>query len=199
MAGEVDFWFDFASTYAFLSALRIEQEAARRDVTVRWRPFLLGPIFAAQGWSDSPFNIYPAKGRYMWRDVERRAARFGIAFRQPDPAGPRFPQASLLAARAAFVADAAGQGPAFCKAVFAAEFIDGRDIAEPAVLSEIGDPLGLADLPARASSAEIKASLRANVEEAVGLGLFGAPSFVTRGEMYWGDDRLDDALDWAAA
>ena len=67
----VEFWFEFASTYSYPAAMRIEAVAARDDVTVVWRPFLLGPVFAAQGWKDSPFNIYPAKGRYMWRDLER--------------------------------------------------------------------------------------------------------------------------------
>ncbi|MFT3967301.1 MAG: 2-hydroxychromene-2-carboxylate isomerase [Sphingobium sp.] len=198
MAATVDFWFDFASTYSFLSALRIEGEAARRGVTVNWRPFLLGPIFAAQGWNDSPFNLYPAKGRYMWRDLERRAARFGIAFRRPDPDGPGFPQASLLAARAAIVALDQGQGPAFCKAVFTAEFAGGRDIADREVIAHIGETLGLRDVLTGASSPDCKARLRANVEEAVATGLFGAPAFVVKGELFWGDDRLEDALDWAA-
>jgi 2-hydroxychromene-2-carboxylate isomerase len=195
MAGEVEFWFDFASTYSCLSALRIEDEAARLDVTVRWRPFLLGPIFAAQGWNDSPFNIYPAKGRYMWRDVERRAERLGITFRRPE----QFPQASLLAARMALVALEAGQGPAFCRAAFAAEFGEGRDIGDPAVVGGIGEALGLRDGLEAASSPEIKGALRANVEEAMAKGVFGAPSFLTKGELFWGDDRLDDALGWASS
>ncbi|MET0365519.1 MAG: DsbA family protein, partial [Sphingobium sp.] len=163
-----------------------------------WRPFLLGPIFAAQGWGDSPFNLYPAKGRYMWRDLERRAERFGIAFRRPDPAGPAFPQASLLAARAALVALEAGKGPAFCKAVFAAEFQEGADIADPAVIARIGETVGLRDSVTDAGSAPIKAQLRRNVEKAIAQGVFGAPSFVAKGELFWGDDRLEDALDWAA-
>jgi 2-hydroxychromene-2-carboxylate isomerase len=198
MAGEVEFWFDFASTYSYLSAMRVEAEAARRDVTVRWRPFLLGPIFVAQGWDDSPFNIYPAKGRYMWRDLERRAERFGIPFRGPEADGPRFPQASLLAARASLVAFEAGQGPAFCKVVFAAEFAEGRDIADPTLIAEIGGTLGLPEILADAASPAIKNGLRGNVEVAVARGIFGAPAFITRGELFWGDDRLEDALEWAS-
>lgn len=195
MAAEVDYWFDFASTYSYLSAMRIEEEAARRDVIVRWRPFLLGPIFAAQGWRDSPFNIYPSKGRYMWRDLARRAARFGIAFRQPDT----FPQASLLAARAALVAIDAGQGPDFCKAVFAAEFAHGRDIADAALIDAIGETLGLRDVSKCAGSPGIKARLREQCDEAMARDLFGAPSFIAKSELFWGDDRLEEALDRAAA
>ena len=76
------------------------RELSYADVRVRFRPFLLGPIFKAQGWTTSPFNLYPEKGRYMWRDLERLCADLDVPFRRPDP----FPQNSLLAARVALVA-----------------------------------------------------------------------------------------------
>ena len=97
MPATIDFWFDFASTYSYLTAMRIRPLAAAAGVVVRFRPFLLGPIFKAQGWDTSPFSIYQAKGRYMWRDLERLAADLELPFRRPDP----FPQNSLLAARVA--------------------------------------------------------------------------------------------------
>jgi 2-hydroxychromene-2-carboxylate isomerase len=81
----LDFWFDFASTYSYPAAARIRPLAAEAKVQVRFRPFLLGPIFKAQGWDTSPFNIYEAKGRYMWRDMERLAENLGLPFRRPDP------------------------------------------------------------------------------------------------------------------
>ena len=93
----LEFWYEFASTYSYLTAMRIEPLAEAAGVDIRWRPFLLGPIFAAQGWTSSPFNLFPAKGRYMWRDMERQAAALGVPFRKPDP----FPQNALLAARVA--------------------------------------------------------------------------------------------------
>ena len=96
MAG-AEFWYEFASTYSYPAALRVAALAEERGVSLVWRPFLLGPIFAAQGWRDSPFNIYPAKGRYMWRDVERTCEAMGVPFKRPEP----FPQPSLLAARVA--------------------------------------------------------------------------------------------------
>ena len=104
----VDFWFDFASTYSYPAAMRIGDAAERAGVAVRFRPFLLGPIFKAQGWDTSPFNIYEAKGRYMWRDLERLCADLELPFRRPEP----FPQNSLLAARIALVglAPALGRG-----------------------------------------------------------------------------------------
>src|SRR4051794_33017522 len=79
----LDFWFDFASTYSYLAAARIRPLAAAAKVQVRFRPFLLGPIFKAQGWDTSPFNLYEAKGRYMWRDMERLAAELSLPFRRP--------------------------------------------------------------------------------------------------------------------
>ena len=70
----IEFWFEFASTYSYLSVMRIERAAQAAGVDIAWKPFLLGPVFLALGWNDSPFNIYPPKGRYMWRDLERLAA-----------------------------------------------------------------------------------------------------------------------------
>ncbi|MDE2577273.1 MAG: 2-hydroxychromene-2-carboxylate isomerase [Hyphomicrobiales bacterium] len=190
------FWYDFASTYSYPAAMRVEPAAAARGVLVRWRPFLLGPLFADQGWRDSPFNIYPAKGRYMWRDMERICQARGLPFARP----PVFPQNSLRAARIATIL----QGPArvaFSQAVYAAEFGRGEAIDGEAALGAI---LAALDLPAEALLAEAggepaKVALRKSGEEAKSLGLFGAPAFTTAsGELFWGDDRLDAALDWAA-
>ena len=81
---ELQFWYEFASTYSYLAVMRIDALASAEGIAVRWRPFLLGPIFAAQKWNDSPFNIYPAKGRYMWRDLELRTRAIGVPFVRPD-------------------------------------------------------------------------------------------------------------------
>lgn len=191
----VAFWYDFASTYSYLSAMRIGAQAAAAGVGVCWRPFLLGPLFKAQGWTDSPFNIYPVKGRYMWRDLERLCAKEGFAFRRPSV----FPRHGVLAARVALVADREGWCPLFSEAVFTANFADDREIAEPATLAAILEDLGRpADaVLARATAAETKAALRAQTEQAMRLGIFGAPSFVAGGELFWGNDRLEDALAWA--
>jgi 2-hydroxychromene-2-carboxylate isomerase len=192
----LDFWYEFASTYSFLSALRIEALAGEAGVTLRWRPFLLGPIFAAQGWTTSPFNLYPQKGRYMWRDVSRRAGRQGLAIVRPET----FPQNSLVAARIALAGREAGWTPAFSRSVFRAQFCEGRDIADDAVLTAAlreasADP---SQAMAAARSEETRGRLRAEIELAKSLGIFGAPTFVTEdGELFWGDDRLEDALDWA--
>jgi 2-hydroxychromene-2-carboxylate isomerase len=192
----LDFWFDFASTYSYPAAMRAGRLAEDAGVTLRFRPFLLGPIFKAQGWDNSPFNLYGAKGRYMWRDLERLCHELRIPFRRPNP----FPQHSLLAARVAFAGLATGWFDDFCRAVFRAQFGEGRPIADESVITGLLGELGLdaASIMTLAQTAEIKTRLRLQTEEAQRLGIFGAPSFVTAdGELFWGNDRLEPALAWA--
>lgn len=191
----LSFWFDFASTYSYPAAMRIAEWAGACNVAIVWRPFLLGPIFADQGWRNSPFNIYPAKGRYMWRDLERVCAAEGLPFVQPDP----FPQHSLLAARVANALEGEARAR-FCRAVFSEEFGRGRSIDSEDFISTLLRDQGLpAEALVRANSEEVKAALRSGVEEARNLGIFGAPSFVAPdGELFWGFDRLQAALDWVA-
>lgn len=193
---EIAFWYDFASTYSYLSAMRIEALAADAEVRVSYRPFLLGPIFKAQGLTSSPFVVNPGKGRYMARDIGRIAAARGLEFHVPEP----FPAHSLNAARIAMVAVAEGWIAPFTRAVFAAEFAAREDIASNDVLARIVSGLGhdptrvLAD----ASTPASKTALRDATEAAAGTGIFGAPTFITSdGELFWGDDRLEQALGWA--
>ena len=190
------FWFEFASTYSYLSAMRIEEMARKADVEVIWKPFLLGPIFKAQNWDTSPFNLYPAKGRYMVRDIERIAQARGLVFRLPEP----FPQNGLLAARLALAGLEQGWGPAFIRSVFSLEFAEQQNIAERSTLATALAAAGASpnDAFEQALSQEIKIKLRGNTEEAQARGIFGAPSFTTEsGELFWGDDRLENALLWS--
>ncbi|TVR10102.1 MAG: 2-hydroxychromene-2-carboxylate isomerase [Salinarimonadaceae bacterium] len=192
----IEFWYEFASTYSYLSAMRIEDAATAAGVDIRWRPFLLGPIFSTQGWNTSPFNIYPAKGRYMWRDMEREAARTGLRLRRPAP----FPQNSLTATRVALLGADEPWGPTFSRAVFDKAFGEGLSIEEPSAIRDLVALVGLdSDSIMRNATAEAnKTRLRAVTEEARSRGLFGAPTFFTEdGEMFWGNDRLDQALAWA--
>jgi 2-hydroxychromene-2-carboxylate isomerase len=193
---KLEFWYDFASTYSYLSAMRIEDLATAAGVEIIYRPFLLGPIFKAQGLNTSPFVLNPAKGRYMARDIERIAAARGRAFHMPEP----FPAHSLAAARIGMVAEQEGWITAFTPAVFVAEFADRADIAAPETLARIVTDLGHdpARIMDRTSSDEVKSALRARTEAAAGKGIFGAPTFVADdGEFFWGDDRLEAALAWA--
>lgn len=191
----LDFWCELASPYTYLAAMRIEPLAAAAGVELAWQPFALGPIFAAVGWSTSPFEIYPAKGRYMWRDVAREAAALGLPLRRPS----QFPRNSVAAARIALLGVERGWGPAFIRAALAANFADDRDIAAADVLDDLLAGLGL-DGPAlrdEAISPGRKPALRAATERATALGIFGAPMFAVGDELFWGNDRLERALAWA--
>ncbi|MCW9034667.1 MAG: 2-hydroxychromene-2-carboxylate isomerase [Rhodospirillales bacterium] len=194
MTKSIDFWYEFASTYSYLSVMRIEGEAAKRGVSVNWKPFLLGPIFHSQGWDNSPFNIYPAKGRYMWRDMVRRCRRIGLPFKVPEV----FPVHSVKAARVAWVGANEGWGAAYSQRVFTAQFAEGRNIADREVLKEILEELKLESdrIMALIEESPVKDGLRKQTEEATSLGIFGAPSFMVGDELFWGDDRLEEALEW---
>lgn len=195
MKDVLEFWFDFASTYSYLTAMRIEEKANARDLCVVWKPFLLGPIFAKQGWSTSPFIIYPAKGTYMVHDLKRLCRDRGLPpFRLPD----QIPAHSVLASRIALIGLDETWGVAFYKAVFEAEFSQGLDIADDnilrTILSELAqDPVYVFE---QALDIKNKQRLKEQTDQAERQGLFGAPSFVTPGgELFWGDDRLEQALD----
>jgi 2-hydroxychromene-2-carboxylate isomerase len=195
MKSSLTFWYEFASTYSWLAAERIEALAAAADIEVLWRPFLLGPIFAAQGWTSSPFNLYPAKGRNMWRDMERQCALMGLPpVKPPDP----FPQNSLLAARFATALPPAAR-PKFSCAVYRAQFTQGQPITDRAVLTAILRDVGTpAEMLAAAETVETKSMLRQATDAAQSLGIYGAPSFTTgSGELFWGNDRLEQAIAWA--
>jgi 2-hydroxychromene-2-carboxylate isomerase len=176
--------------------MRVEKAAQSARVDLEYCPFLLGPIFAKQGWNDSPFNIYPAKGRYMWRDLERLCTGLSLPFRKPTV----FPRNGLLAARVATVGRNEAWGPPFVRGAFRANFADDRDIASTEVVSAVLESVGQdpAAVLARAASQEIKQELRARTEAAQALGMFGAPSFVVDGELFWGNDRLEAAVAWAS-
>jgi 2-hydroxychromene-2-carboxylate isomerase len=193
---ELDFWFEYGSTYSYLSVARIGAIADAAGVTVRWRPFLLMPILIGEGLSQGPFLAFPRKTAYMWRDLERRAARHGLPYRKPS----RYPPENvLLTARIGLLAERGGWCRAFTERTFALHWTEDRMIGSEdniaTVLALLGkDP---AAVVAAAQTAENKAALKAQTEEASTLGLFGAPSFVVDGELFWGDDRLEEAIDWA--
>jgi len=195
VSAALEFWFEFASTYSYPAAMRVGQVAAAAGVAVTWRPFLLGPIFFAQGWQDSPFNVYPVKGRYMWRDLARICDDLGLPLRRPSV----FPRPSLPAARLARAAAGEPWIGEFVRGVYHANFAEDRDVADPAVVGEVLAALGVAPEPWLARTAEptVKDALRAQTERAQALGIFGAPSFTIGDELFWGNDRLERAVAWA--
>jgi 2-hydroxychromene-2-carboxylate isomerase len=189
-AQPIELWFEFASTYSYLGV----EAAGKLDVPVVYKPFLLGPIFHAQGWNDSPFNLYPAKGKYMFRDMERLCHDAGLPWRFPST----FPRSGLLAARVAIAHEGAAWLPSFYRSVYRANFGYDRDITSADVISELLSEQKL-DAPAileRAQSAAAKAALRDQTARASALGIFGAPTWVVDGELFWGSDRLPNAIAW---
>jgi len=192
----LEFWFEFASTYSYLAASRIEALATEAGVHVVYRPFLLGPIFQRHGWNDSPFNLYPDKGRYMWRDLERICAARGLPLRRPSA----FPRGSLLAARICVWGADQPWLPAFVRDVYSANMAEDREIGQREVIAELLFSVGVNAKAALAGAAsdEVKTQLRANTEAAQEAGIFGAPTFRAGKEIFWGDDRLEQALAWAA-
>ena len=191
----IEFWFEFASTYSYPAALRIEHLAAEAGVTVAWKPFLLGPVFQRQGWNDSPFNLYPVKGSYMWRDLERICRLEGLTFRRPS----RFPRNGLLAARVACLGAGEPWCPEFVRGIYRANFAEDREISEPGVVGAVLESVRIApdEVLAKAQTNENKQRLREQTDRAIEMGLFGAPSFVVDGELFWGNDRLEQAIEWA--
>jgi len=193
----IEFWFEFGSNYSYLSALRIEALAGAAGLTVLWRPFLLGPIFRELGWSSSPFVLQAAAGRYMWRDMEREAAKYGLPWRRPTA----FPRSAVKPLRVAVLGAEAPWIGQFCRRVMHQNWVEDLEIDAPeAVLAALA---GLVPDPeavlAAALAPDNKLRLRANTENAGARGVFGAPTFFVGDEMFWGNDRLEDAIACAVA
>jgi len=176
---ELAFWFEFGSNYSYLALMRIEELAQRSGVVLRWRPFLLGPIFRQLGWNTSPFVLQEAKGRYMWRDMEREARKFGLPFVRPSV----FPRVALLPMRVATLGAAEPWMGEFCRRVMRQNWVDDLEIDTPENVLRALD--GLVDEPQAVLAAalldENKLRLRASTEEAQARGIFGATTmFVAR-------------------
>jgi len=196
-AREIEFWLDFGSNYSYLSVMRIEALAAARAVRVVWQPFLLGPIFASFGWSNSPFVLQKEKGEYVWQDMVRQCRKYGLPWRQPT----QFPRLGVLPLRVMLAGAGAPWIAEFARRVMLLNFHLDGDINAPAeigaILTALGQPA--AALLAQAASDPVKQALRAQTEAARVRKVFGAPTFLVGGEMFWGNDRLEDALELAAA
>jgi len=192
---EMDFWVSVGSTYSYLSVMRIDAAADTAGVTVRWRPFNVRTIMIAQ--DNVPFRDKPVKQAYMWRDIARRAARHGLQVRVPAP----YPLPQLeLANRVAILGMEEGWGQDYLRETYRRWMVDGQPAGESPNLDGTLTALGLVprDVVADAESRAVGEALEDATAEAQALGIFGSPSFVVGTEVFWGDDRLEDALDWAA-
>ena len=193
---EIEFWFEFGSNYSYLSVMRIEDEARRRGVRIAWKPFLLGPIFRALGFENSPFVLQKEKGAYVWQDMARQCRKYGLRWTQPST----FPRLGVLPLRVALLGAERPWIGAFCRKVMELNWALDQDINQPEPLARILAELGLpaADILDQAQAEPTKTLLREQTEQARVRGIFGAPTFFVGTEMFWGNDRLDDALLFAA-
>lgn len=192
----IEFWYSIGSTYSYLTVMRINDVAHSAGTKVIWRPFDVRAIMIEQ--KNIPFTNKPVKSAYMWRDIERRAEMYGLPVSLPAP----YPlQELVLANRVAFVGQTEGWVEDYTIESYRLWFVDGLPAgSEPNLsksLKSVGqDPIRVLDL---ANSAEVADGLTAQTEECKELGVFGAPSFVVGSEVFWGDDRLEDALKWSSS
>ena len=190
---EIDFWFTMGSTYSYLTVMRLAEVEAVTGIGFRWRPFHL--LTLLQEMKHIPFADKPAKAAYMWRDIERRAQRYGIPVSIPAP----YPvKQSIVANRIALFGLQEGWGRDFIRAAYRRWLQQGQETGGELNVSESLKEIG--QTPGRvleaANTERISRLLDAETDEARQLGIFGSPTFAVEQELFWGDDRLDDALEW---
>jgi 2-hydroxychromene-2-carboxylate isomerase len=190
----INFWYSIGSTYSYLTVMRLPDVAKATGVEFRWRPYNVRHVMVEQ--NNIPFKDKPVKTAYMWRDIERRAAAYGLTPSIPAP----YPLPGLvLANQIATLGEEEGWVEAYTQATYRRWFEAGQPAGEEPNLSgslkDIGqDP---ARVLASANSDRIVAALASATQEAMELGVFGSPSFAVGSEIFWGDDRLADAIAWA--
>ena len=184
---QVDYFFDYVSPFSFLANTQLAGVAERTGAEFVYRPFFLGGVMQATG--NSPPVTVAAKARYMPSDIQRWCARYGVALTP----NPHFPVNTIHAMRGALVAQERGDLPVYQEALFRAVWQEAKNVGDPQVLRDVVKAAGLdADgILSRIGEQEIKDRLRANTEDAVERGAFGAPTFFLDGEMFFGNDRLD--------
>ena len=189
----IDFWFSIGSTYSYLSVMRLAEVAAATGIDFVWRPFNVRAIMIAQ--NNIPFANKPVKAAYMWRDIGRRAAKYGLSPKLPAP----YPIADLpLANQVALLGMAEGWGRDYVTESYRLWFEEGVSAGAEPNLSDSLRATGQEPkaVLTRATAAEAVERLATETEKAAALGVFGSPTFVVGGEVFWGDDRLDDAMSW---
>ncbi|MCY7294855.1 2-hydroxychromene-2-carboxylate isomerase [Alteromonas sp. a30] len=189
----LEFWYEFSSPYCYLTAKRIAELANEKGFVVDWKPFLLGAVFKAEN-RDAPVSI-PAKAKYMRRDMLRKSKNLGYPYKWPDT----FPTFALVPARIGTAIHGEPWEADFIKGIFELYFEQGVDISgkDPAPIQALLERLGapVAEIFAKLEQAEFKDALKQNTDKAIEIGIFGAPMFFAKGEMFWGDESLEEAVD----
>ena len=195
----VRFYFDFISPFGYFASLRIDALAARYGRQVEWTSMLLG-ISVLKVMKIPAIVDLPLKGAYVIRDAKRYARQNGVEFRRPEAAPASRPvEAGRLFAWAKACDPARSKHVA--AAIYRSYFVDGRDIAEPAVLREccVGAGLDWKAYEAARESGEAAQLLRRNVDESIAAGVFGSPFFIVDGEPFFGAEKLPVVEEWIAS
>lgn len=193
----LEFWIGYGSTYSYLSVMRIDAVASGAGIEIAWKPFNIRQLMIEKGLPSGPFIPRPDKLAYMWRDLERRAQRRGLPYVRPR----QYPVDSQSTVRVAYLAAQQGWCSEFSRKVFHMNFVEGRPIGGTgnleAALDELRrDPVAVVR---RAHERDVEEGLARQTQAAIDLGLFGAPNFRVGAELFWGDDRLEDAVEWCLA
>lgn len=189
-----DFWFSIGSTYTYLTVQRLKTVEQRTGIRARWRPFSVRAIM--QEMNNAPFIGKPAKEKYMWRDFQRRAERYAISVKLP----VEYPLKNFdLANRIAIVAQREGWCDDYVRAAYHHWIQDGMPAGDESNVIESLKAAGQSfdRVLQLADSDSIESAYQAATAEARSLGIFGSPTFVVDGhELFWGDDRLEDAIEY---
>ena len=192
---EIDFWFSIGSTYTFLSVNRISEVAKRENIKFNWKPFSVRKIMMDM--DNIPFTppSKKIKSDYMWRDIERRAKFYDFHALVPAP----YPLKEFdLANQIAILGMNEGWGIEYVISTYKRWFQEGKEPATEPNLTEIFKELNLQkeETLNKAKSPEINEQYEENTENAYKSGVFGSPTFIYKGEVFWGDDRLEDCIKW---
>jgi 2-hydroxychromene-2-carboxylate isomerase len=197
MPSPIVFYFDFISPYAYLGSIGIERIAAKHGREVDWRPTLLG-ISVLKVMGLKPIPDTPLKGPYMVHDVPRFARFLGVAYHEEAP----IKMAPLPAARAfTWAKDRdASNAKKLARAIFHAHWAEARDMSLPDAVAKVAETVGFEaqEVLDAIEDETVKKRLREHVDAALAAGVFGTPTFVADGEMFWGADRLDQVERWLA-
>ena len=192
---DINFYFSIGSTYTYLSVTRILDVEKKHKVKFNWMPFSVRAIMKEM--NNIPFpKDKKNKVDYMWRDIERRAEGYGFFAKTPVP----YPLSEFdLANKLAILGLKEGWGVDYVRLTYKRWFQEGKEPATEPNISEICNELNIdkGQVISKANAEDIEKEYLANTESARNNKVFGSPSFIVNGEIFWGDDRMEDAITWS--
>tara|TARA_A200000159_G_scaffold134302_1_gene132836 strand:+ start:73 stop:663 length:591 start_codon:yes stop_codon:yes gene_type:complete len=191
----IDFYFSIGSTYTYLTVTRILDVEKKHQIKFNWKPFSVRVIMKEM--DNIPFPKDKInKVNYMWRDIERRAEGYGFFAKTPVP----YPLSEFdLANQIAILGLDKGWGTDYIRLTYKKWFQEGKEPAIDPSISEICKELGLNkdEIISEAKSEIFEKKYISNTDSARKKKVFGSPSFIVENEIFWGDDRMEDAINWA--